>query len=123
MIRQRRTQLPVSGQTPGTRRCRRPIAAPRHGRVRVRSKVKVGWARSLGGTETILWNMVKQQPIRLLALDIDGTLTDQNFQVSARNIRSEEHTSELQSQFHLVCRLLLEKKKTKKHIYNTYTSK
>jgi len=30
--------------------------------------------------------MVKQQPIRLLALDIDGTLTDQNFQVSARNI-------------------------------------
>src|SRR5689334_24754087 len=27
--------------------------------------------------------------------------------------RSEEHTSELQSQFHLVCRLLLEKKNTK----------
>src|SRR5689334_23739374 len=27
--------------------------------------------------------------------------------------RSEEHTSELQSQFHLVCRLLLEKKKYK----------
>src|SRR5689334_24800320 len=33
-----------------------------------------------------------------------------------RRPRSEEHTSELQSQFHLVCRLLLEKKKqTKKH--------
>src|SRR5689334_24872054 len=29
--------------------------------------------------------------------------------------RSEEHTSELQSQFHLVCRLLLEKKKKKKN--------
>src|SRR5580693_6173015 len=29
-----------------------------------------------------------------------------------RRRRSEEHTSELQSQFHLVCRLLLEKKKT-----------
>src|SRR5689334_24673973 len=27
--------------------------------------------------------------------------------------RSEEHTSELQSQFHLVCRLLLEKKNNK----------
>src|SRR5689334_24072971 len=27
-----------------------------------------------------------------------------------RRTRSEEHTSELQSQFHLVCRLLLEKK-------------
>jgi Cof subfamily protein (haloacid dehalogenase superfamily) len=29
---------------------------------------------------------VKQHPIRLLALDIDGTLTDPNFQVPARNI-------------------------------------
>src|SRR5438309_9251854 len=32
----------------------------------------------------------------------------------AHRQRSEEHTSELQSQFHLVCRLLLEKKKKKK---------
>src|SRR5438309_11297382 len=30
--------------------------------------------------------------------------------------RSEEHTSELQSQFHLVCRLLLEKKKKNENI-------
>ena len=30
--------------------------------------------------------------------------------------RSEEHTSELQARFELVCRLLLEKKKTKKRI-------
>src|SRR2546422_6172255 len=29
-------------------------------------------------------------------------------------VRSEEHTSELQSRLHLVCRLLLEKKKNKK---------
>src|SRR5689334_24168616 len=34
--------------------------------------------------------------------------------------RSEEHTSELQSQFHLVCRLLLEKKKTKRTISQTH---
>src|SRR5438309_8557747 len=33
--------------------------------------------------------------------------------------RSEEHTSELQSQFHLVCRLLLEKKKNKINNYHT----
>src|SRR5687768_17868943 len=33
----------------------------------------------------------------------------------ARRYRSEEHTSELQSRLHLVCRLLLEKKKTKTH--------
>src|SRR5688572_32588351 len=31
--------------------------------------------------------------------------------------RSEEHTSELQSQSNLVCRLLLEKKKKKTHLY------
>src|SRR3712207_7211706 len=31
-------------------------------------------------------------------------------------LRSEEHTSELQSRQYLVCRLLLEKKKTKHHI-------
>src|SRR5689334_24374030 len=30
--------------------------------------------------------------------------------IGAATARSEEHTSELQSQFHLVCRLLLEKK-------------
>src|SRR5438309_7793445 len=34
----------------------------------------------------------------------------------SRGFRSEEHTSELQSQFHLVCRLLLEKKKKNKDI-------
>src|SRR2546427_736316 len=33
--------------------------------------------------------------------------------LSRRNKRSEEHTSELQSQSNLVCRLLLEKKKNK----------
>src|SRR2546427_3290572 len=38
----------------------------------------------------------------------------------ARMRRSEEHTSELQSQSNLVCRLLLEKKK--KEIYKEQTS-
>src|SRR5438309_9144325 len=33
------------------------------------------------------------------------------YRLGAAEHRSEEHTSELQSQFHLVCRLLLEKKK------------
>src|SRR5699024_11341417 len=32
-------------------------------------------------------------------------------EVSAGDIRSEEHTSELQSRFDLVCRLMLQKKK------------
>src|SRR2546430_17251572 len=38
-----------------------------------------------------------------------------------RAARSEEHTSELQSQSNLVCRLLLEKKKQKK-LKNAFTS-
>src|SRR5438552_9841261 len=36
--------------------------------------------------------------------------------------RSEEHTSELQSPDHLVCRLLLEKKKTKQNTQSTARS-
>src|SRR2546430_12145804 len=42
---------------------------------------------------------------------------------STDSSRSEEHTSELQSQSNLVCRLLLEKKKIKIHIIqlNTHT--
>src|SRR5688572_32097948 len=40
---------------------------------------------------------------------------------NGRNVsRSEEHTSELQSQSNLVCRLLLEKKKKTKKQLNTY---
>src|SRR5258708_11285315 len=39
---------------------------------------------------------------------VDG-ISDSGF---AKLLRSEEHTSELQSPDHLVCRLLLEKKKT-----------
>src|SRR3712207_7083978 len=38
---------------------------------------------------------------------VDGAAT-----AGAKAIRSEEHTSELQSRQYLVCRLLLEKKKT-----------
>src|SRR2546427_9491691 len=42
---------------------------------------------------------------------------------AAADARSEEHTSELQSQSNLVCRLLLEKKKNlESRIENTYTT-
>src|SRR3989449_3518613 len=37
--------------------------------------------------------------------------------LSMSGLRSEEHTSELQSRLHLVCRLLLEKKKKKLNNY------
>src|SRR5438552_10227184 len=45
--------------------------------------------------------------IPVVADDRDAVAAEGSF------IRSEEHTSELQSPDHLVCRLLLEKKKTK----------
>src|SRR5438309_4493026 len=58
--------------------------------------------------------------------EISSTITAQHFPLTTLRVsspafainpwpRSEEHTSELQSQFHLVCRLLLEKKKKNKH--------
>src|SRR5207248_4991439 len=45
-----------------------------------------------------------ERDTRAIAFDLDGHLPVR--------IRSEEHTSELQSPYELVCRLLLEKKKT-----------
>src|SRR5688572_33215930 len=41
------------------------------------------------------------------------TLARAGFEAGPSVVRSEEHTSELQSQSNLVCRLLLEKKKKK----------
>src|SRR5437870_11161736 len=40
-------------------------------------------------------------------------------EASVSHVRSEEHTSELQSRGHLVCRLLLEKKKMPSQIRHT----
>src|SRR6266704_3035571 len=47
---------------------------------------------------------------------VTATLSSVTLTTSAR---SEEHTSELQSRFELVCRLLLEKKKKQSHPFNT----
>src|SRR5690348_17628513 len=44
---------------------------------------------------------------------VADVIRDFRFYVLRRSLRSEEHTSELQSPVHLVCRLLLEKKNTK----------
>src|SRR2546422_8364949 len=57
---------------------------------------------------------------RRVGVEVDGVGLPGHFIVSARlagrrSPRSEEHTSELQSRLHLVCRLLLEKKKRKEH--------
>src|SRR5687768_18285574 len=84
---------------------------------------------------TLFRSLVFSQPV-LLALVAEGTPRDDAYRIVQRNamraweerrdfrtlleddpdvtvskVRSEEHTSELQSRLHLVCRLLLEKKK------------
>src|SRR5207244_6804957 len=83
---------PVSpGQRVPAARQRRRGRGPRDGRGVVTSE-QASFARQLERLEEIVR--------RLEAEDLD--------------LRSEEHTSELQSPDHLVCRLLLEKKKKKK---------
>src|SRR3712207_8778561 len=49
--------------------------------------------------------------------DADGRHQRVRLGRGAERDRSEEHTSELQSRQYLVCRLLLEKKKTKHVVY------
>ena len=64
--------------------------------------------------------MVDDKPlIDYKIIDLDDYMMDKILKTLKRTKhRSEEHTSELQSRLHLVCRLLLEKKK-KKHKSNT----
>src|SRR2546422_5184002 len=60
----------------------------------------------------------EQRPCMHPAIEKPATGTEQE------NGRSEEHTSELQSRLHLVCRLLLEKKKktTSTQTVNTHNA-
>src|SRR2546422_7158683 len=55
--------------------------------------------------------------VRSLAGGIDAWALEVD-PAKLRTFRSEEHTSELQSRLHLVCRLLLEKKKKAKAEYS-----
>src|SRR5688572_31063056 len=59
-------------------------------------------------------------PFRLLLVALLGMSAPAHiFPVAATQARSEEHTSELQSQSNLVCRLLLEKKNRRQLMSNT----
>src|SRR5256886_13178641 len=65
---------------------------------------------------TTLFRSKAMLPHAAVGLALVGTPRLGNEVTFMQGVRSEEHTSELQSQSNLVCRLLLEKKKT--HTYN-----
>src|SRR5437879_7387739 len=58
-----------------------------------------------------LVNRLTEEAVRKRASDIHIEPQERHIRHAAQPLRSEEHTSELQSPMYLVCRLLLEKKK------------
>src|SRR5687768_18220235 len=64
------------------------------------------------GTDRLLEAGYEQIQVRQARDELDVRVAEVEHDAGGREIdRSEEHTSELQSRLHLVCRLLLEKKK------------
>src|SRR5690625_6347923 len=57
-----------------------------------------------------LEDAVKTTGVEIPVINSAGALVDSLKEYNFNKVRSEEHTSELQSRGHLVCRLLLEKK-------------
>src|SRR6202167_6865917 len=86
---------------------------------RVRAQLRKRWRKT---TSDCRWNRLRpaalsravsftlQQKVRPANQDFHFFRPSKTPVRPADNIRSEEHTSELQSPWHLVCRLLLEKK-------------
>src|SRR5437868_9736797 len=63
---------------------------------------------------TTLFRSCRRSPSRAASRTRCAAFASRAWRTICRSPRSEEHTSELQSRFDLVCRLLLEKKKNKK---------
>src|SRR3712207_8846690 len=68
-------------------------------------------ARLSGSGRLVIRKSGTEPLIRVMAEGEDPALVEE--------VRSEEHTSELQSRQYLVCRLLLEKKKKNDHDYKS----
>src|SRR5206468_8741455 len=73
--------------------------------------VKDGQIVGLGTGSTVRYAVAKLAERIKKGLRIQGVATSLETDVATPWMRSEEHTSELQSRSDLVCRLLLEKKK------------
>src|SRR5260370_29702066 len=76
--------------------------------------IKHGPAKRLGMESGMTMVYKAQDPALLKAVKVGNKIKFDAEQVNGQ-YRSEEHTSELQSHLNLVCRLLLEKKKTQPH--------
>src|SRR3712207_8836630 len=85
--------------------------------------------RSLGTVNLILWAIEKHEPRAVvLCFGAEAAVYRKELYPPYHaqrpemppELRSEEHTSELQSRQYLVCRLLLEKKNTNSHHNHTY---
>src|SRR2546429_3147937 len=81
-----------------------------------RSQVYKNPSASQGPTELIALNLLEGYDLKALGHNSADFISTN---VEAMKLRSEEHTSELQSRLHLVCRLLLEKKNTHNSTYYT----
>src|SRR3989449_2005421 len=117
--RARRVQ--VAGMTAGPRigvgpavagaggRCAQPRAASRHiaGSFRIRNLIVL--FSSMTNRDFLDPRATEQRNPRSERIDVAASL--EIVDIMNGEDRSEEHTSELQSRLHLVCRLLLEKKK------------
>src|SRR5687768_17810080 len=66
--------------------------------------------RSIDG---VTWSQIATTGVDVLSYQNTSLSASTSYRYRIR-ARSEEHTSELQSRLHLVCRLLLEKKKNEK---------
>src|SRR5687768_17856034 len=69
--------------------------------------------RFVGAVALLVLESLVTVDVRRIASDAHGA-ESLHFPQRADERRSEEHTSELQSRLHLVCRLLLEKKNNKR---------
>src|SRR2546429_5872202 len=72
----------------------------------------LNWEHTLGQTTLNSLRFGYNWQIWYNGVDSAASGINYGAQLGFQNARSEEHTSELQSRLHLVCRLLLEKKKT-----------
>src|SRR2546430_13041284 len=84
------------------------VRNPREGELALRGEVIVTTSGMLDGGPVLRYlEVIREDPrsaVLLTGYQVEGTN-------GRRLVRSEEHTSELQSQSNLVCRLLLEKKR------------